>query len=147
MKMYKTTSHAKYDLKVHLIWITKYRKPVLYGQVAVELRRIVRQICEEYEVEIVKGNVAVDHVHLFVSFPPSVSISNLMKSVKGRSSHKLLSKFSDLKKKYWRQRLWARGYCAVTSGNITDEMIMQYIENQDKEQFMRDDDFRISGEL
>ena len=78
---YRKTAHATFDLKYHLVWITKYRKPVLRGEIGLRLRELVRQTCRQLDVEIVKGHVAVDHVHLLVSVPPSVSVSELMKRV------------------------------------------------------------------
>ncbi len=142
MQMYRKGSHTIYDIKYHIVWITKYRKPVLSGLVAERCREIIRQVCKEEEVEIMKGHVSKDHIHLFVSVPPTLSVSKLVQLVKGRSSRKLLQEDKNLQKQYWGQHLWARGYFVASSGNITDEMIKDYIENQDIE---KDDDFRISG--
>ena len=86
MRHYRTTAHSKYDLKVHLIFIPKYRKRVLYGQIGTGVRDLIRQICTEIDVEIISGKVAPDHVHLFVSYPPHLSVSTLMQKVKGKSS-------------------------------------------------------------
>lgn len=131
-----------YDIKYHIVWITKYRKPIMLGLVAERCRELVRQVCKENEVEIVKGHISKDHVHLFVSCPPSISVSKLVQLIKGRSSRKLLMEDKNLQKQYWGQHLWGRGYFVSSSGNITDEMIKEYIENQDVE---KDDDFRIGG--
>ena len=140
--MYRKGSHTIYDLKYHIVWITKYRKSVLSGLVAERCREIIRQVCKEEEVEIIKGHVSKDHIHLLVSVPPTLSVSKLVQLVKGRSSGKLLQEDKNLQKQYWGQHLWARGFFVASSGNITDEMIKEYIENQDIE---KDDDFRISG--
>jgi putative transposase len=143
---YRKTSHAVYDLKSHLVWITKYRKPVLRGQIGLRLRDLLRQTCETLDVYIEKGHVAVDHVHLLVSVPPMVSVSDLVQRLKGRSSRRMLDEFGELKRQFWGQHLWARGYFAASSGNVTDEIIAQYIENQGKELPDDDQDFRV-GEL
>ena len=143
---YRKTSHAVYDLKYHLVWITKYRKPVLRGEIAKRLRELVRQTCETLDVYIEKGHVASDHVHLLVSVPPQVSVSDLLQRLKGRSSRKMLDEFGELKKQFWGQHLWARGYFAASSGNVTDEIIKQYIEAQGEDLPREDTDFRI-GEL
>ncbi len=140
--MYRKGSHAIYDIKYHIVWITKYRKGVLSGLVAERTREIIRQVCKEQDVEIVKGHISMDHIHLFVSVPPNISVSKIVQLMKGRSSRKLLMEDKNLQKQYWGQHLWARGYFVVSSGNITDEMIKEYIENQDLE---KDDDFRICG--
>jgi putative transposase len=144
MKNYRKASHSVYDLKVHVVWITKYRKPVLFGNVATRVRDLIREICKTMDVEILRGHVSKDHVHVFVSFPPHVSVSDLVKRLKGKTSRKLLSEDRHLSKKFWGRHLWARGYFAASSGNVTDEVIMQYIEMQDIIECARDDDFTIS---
>ena len=144
MKNYRKTSHSVYDLKVHLVWITKYRKPVLFGNVATRLRDLVREMCKSLDVEILKGHVSKDHVHLFVSMPPYLSVSELVKRVKGKTSWKLMSENRKLSKQFWGRHLWARGYFAASSGNVTDEVIMQYIAIQDVAERAGDDDFTIS---
>ncbi len=133
MKYYRTTAHSKYDLKVHVVFIPKYRKRVLTGQIGIKARDLIRQICTEIDVQIISGKVAPDHVHLFVSFPPHLSISNMMQKIKGKSSYKIFGAFPDIRKAFWGRHFWARGYLAVSSGNITDEMIQQYIESQEGE--------------
>jgi REP-associated tyrosine transposase len=143
MKNYRKTSHSVYDLKVHVVWITKYRKPVLFGNVATRVRDLIREICKSMDIEILKGHVSKDHVHIFVSFPPYVSVSDLVKRLKGKTSRKLLSEDRQLSKKFWGRHLWARGYFAASSGNVTDEVIMEYIEMQDISERARDDDFTI----
>jgi putative transposase len=144
MKNYRKTSHSVYDLKFHLVWITKYRKPVLFGNVATRLRDLVREICKSMEVEILKGHVSKDHGHLLVSVPPYISVSELVKRVKGKTSRKLLSENRNLMKQFWGRHLWARGYFAASSGNVTDEVIMEYIAMQDIAERAGDDDFTIS---
>ena len=130
MQSYRKTSHSVYDLKVHFVWIVKYRKRMLRGPVAERTRELIREICQRHDVEIIKGHIASDHVHLLVSLPPHLSASRFMQSVKGKSSYKLLSEFAPLRKAFWGRHLWGRGYFAASSGNVTDEVIKQYIEQQ-----------------
>lgn len=146
MEHYRKTSHAVYDIKFHIVWITKYRKPVLHGEVAVRLRDLIREICKAMDVDIIKGHVSNDHVHILASVPPHVSVSTLLKRLKGRSSRKLLSEYRTLARQFWGRHLWARGYFAASSGNVTDEVIAQYIEMQDKMERGRDDDFQIGDD-
>lgn len=87
MRYYRTTAHSKYDLKVHVVFVPKYRKRVLYGMVGEKVRDMIRQICTELDVQIVSGKLAVDHVHLFVSYPPYLSVSDLVQGIKGKSSY------------------------------------------------------------
>jgi putative transposase len=143
MRRYRVGSHAKYDLKVHLVWVPKYRKRVLSGPVAVRTRDLLRQIAMENELEIISGKVATDHVHIFVSYRAHQNISQIVQWLKGTSSLLLFQEFPHLKKQYWGQHLWARGYFAVSSGNITDEMIAAYIEDQEGEPVEDDGRFQI----
>ncbi len=136
-------THSVYDIKFHFVWITKYRKPVLFGDVAIRVRDLIREICNSMDIEIIKGHVSKDHVHLFASVPPYHSVSDVMKRVKGKTSHKLLSENRMLAKKFWGRHLWARGYFAASSGNVTDEVIAEYIQLQGKQKRDRDDDFTI----
>ena len=144
MEHYRKTSHTRFDIKLHFVWITKYRKPLLSGDVGNSVRRWTRQICAELEVEIIRGHVGKDHVHLFVSVPPHVSPSQLMQRVKGKTARKLLMEFKHLKKQCWGRHVWARGFFVASSGNVTDEVIMKYIETQDME--TPDDEFRVDGD-
>ena len=143
MQNYRKTSHSVYDLKYHLVWITKYRKPVFFGDVAIRLRELIREICKSLDVEIIKCHVSKDHVHLFVSVPPQLSISKVMGRIKGKTSRKLLSEYRRLSKEFWGRHLWGRGYFAASSGNVTDEVIMQYIATQDLEERSHDGDFTL----
>ena len=142
---YRKTSHAVYDIKYHLVWITKYRKPVMRGEIGKRLRELIRQTCATLDVQIEKGHIAPDHVHLLVSVPPNVSVSELMQRVKGRSSRLMLTEYTELKKQFWGQHLWARGYFAASTENVTDEVIKQYIESQGNE-LLDDKDFKV-GDL
>ena len=143
MQHYRKTSHSVYDIKYHIVWITKYRKPILVGELARRVRELLRQICNSHDVEIVKGHVSRNHIHLFVSVPPHLSVSVLVKELKGKSSWKVMSEFKSLSKQYWGRHFWGRGYFVASSGNVTDEVIMEYIKNQDVEK-ESDDDFKIS---
>ena len=142
MQNYRKTSHTTYDCKYHIVWITKYRKKILTGEVSKRTRDILRGICKENDVEIIKGHISIDHVHLFVSVPPHLAISKLLQYLKGKSSRKLLQENKMLSKQFWGRHLWARGYFVATSGNVTDEIIMEYIENQDNK--TEDGDFTIT---
>ena len=132
-----------YDIKYHVVWSTKYRKKVLYGQVAERLRELIREICKRNEIDIIKGSISKGHLHLFISVPPFLSVSKLVQSIKGKTSFKLLSEFKELGRAFWGRHIWGRGYFAASSGNVTDEVIMEYIATQDLE--ADHDDFNISS--
>ena len=144
MENYRKTSHTTYDCKYHIVWITKYRKKVLLGLVAERTRELLRGICKEHDVEIMRGHISADHIHMFVSVPPHMAISKLVQYLKGKSSYKLLQENKQLSKLFWGRHLWGRGYFVATSGNVTDEVIMEYIKNQDSDLETRDE-FSIIG--
>lgn len=112
---------------------------VLVGE---RIRELVRQICKEHDVEILGGHVSKDHVHMFVSVPPHLAISKLVQYLKGKSSYKLMQENKQLSRMFWGRHLWARGYFVATSGNVTDEIILEYIKNQDDDP--KDEEFTIS---
>ena len=123
--------------------MTKYRYNVLTGDLAIRTRDLIRRICTEENVEILKGTVSSDHIHILVSLDPSLPVSTLVKYLKGKTSRILQMQYPDLKKRYWGQHLWARGYFAVSVGNVTSDMIKQYIEHHLEESSQGEDVFRI----
>ena len=130
MGEYRRGAHAVYDIKYHLIWITKYRYKVLRGRVAERARDLIGQSCQAREVVVVRGAVSADHVHLLVSAPPQLSPSKLVQYLKGRSSRRLQDEFGEFRKRYWGQPLWARGYFCATVGAVDEATINSYIESQ-----------------
>jgi len=130
MAEYRTSGHAIWDIKYHVVWITKYRYKMLRGEVAERARDLIRQICESREVRIVRGAISPDHVHMLVSSPPQLAPSKLVQYVKGRSSRRLQDEFPHLRKRYWGQHLWARGYFCATVGAVNEKTIREYIEGQ-----------------
>ena len=127
------------------MWIPKYRKRVLTGEVAVRVRDLIRQIALEHELVVLSGKVARDHVHVFVSYRPNQDISTIVQWLKGISSRVLLQEFPHLRKAFWGKHFWAHGYLAVSSGTLTDEMIQEYIEAQDGEPIHDDSQFPIDN--
>ncbi len=116
-------------MKVHLVWVTKYRYHVLKGDVQKRCRDILRQVCDAPDIRILKGVVSKDHIHLHISYPAKLSISEIVKRLKGRSSRMLFTEYPELKKRYWGRHFWAIGYGAWSTGNITDEMVQEYLEH------------------
>ncbi len=123
----RSNSHSVSRLSAHIVWITKYRYHVLQGDVQKRCRDLIIQVCNSENVTILKGVVSKDHVHIHVEYPPSLSISILVKKLKGRSSHHLQQEFPALKKRYWGQHFWGVGYGVWSTGNITDEMVQEYL--------------------
>ena len=111
---------------------------MLRGKVGTRLR----EVCKARDIEILQGHMRPDHVHLLLSVPPTLSPSRVMNAIKGWTSHRLMRDFRTLNRTFWGRHLWARGYFVATSGNVTDEVIMQYIADQDVEP--EDADFKVT---
>lgn len=139
MRHYCKTSHSVCDIKNHIVWITKYRKPVLVGELARRVRELLRQIFKSHVVEVFKGYVSRSRIHPLVSVPPHLSVSHLVKELKVKSSWKVMCEFKSLSKQYWGSHFFGRGYFAASSVNVTDEVIMEYVKNQEVE---LDDEFQ-----
>ena len=129
---YSTGSHTRFYHRYHVVWATKYRHKVLKGAMRERIREIIGQACAEMGVHIVKGVLARDHIHMFISVPPQIALSKVMQRIKGRSSRRVQMEFPELRKRYWGRRFWARGYFSTTSGNVTDDIILQYLELHSK---------------
>jgi putative transposase len=142
MPEYRRGPHTVYDIQYHLVWTTKYRYRILTGEIGIRLRDLIRQICMTREVVILKGHVSADHVHLLVSAPPHIAVSNMVQSLKGKSSRVLQMDYPSLRKKYWGRHLWARGFFCATVGAVTDKMVKAYIDQQ---QLPRSDSFGVEG--
>jgi len=132
MSGYRRGSHTVSRLTVHVVWVTKYRYHVLVGDVQKRCRRLLIQDLETLDIEILKGVVSKDHIHMHIEYPPKLSVSEIVKKLKGRSSRLLQHEFPHLKKRYWGQHFWATGYGAWSTGNITDEMVQEYLEHHRK---------------
>ena len=141
---YRYGSHTVFSIEYHFVWVTKYRYKVLTSEVALRVRELVRQTCESFEIQIIKGVVSKDHVHIFVSAPPTMAPSEIVRRIKGRSASKLFAEFPHLRKRFWGRHFWARGYFCATSGNVTDEMIKTYLEHHFEPQ--KNDDFRTESD-
>lgn len=128
----KSLSHAKYKCQYHIVFIPKYRRKKLYGQLRGDVREIIRVLCAYKKIEILAGAVCADHVHLCVTIPPKMSVSDFVGYLKGKSALMIFDKYPEQGSK-WDRAFWARGYYCVTVGNITEAAVKKYIEEQQKE--------------
>ena len=128
MTGYRHGAHTVYHHRYHIVWITKYRYRVLTGEVGMRIRTLIAQSAETHSIRIVNGVLSGDHVHLFVEIPPHISVSDFVKSAKGRSSRKIQQEFPHIRKRYWGRHFWGRGFFSTTSGNVTDDVINAYID-------------------
>jgi putative transposase len=129
----------------HIVWITKYRKKVLVDDIGLRCRDIVRQICNTEKIEIVKGAIGSDHVHILLSIPPYMAVSRIVQQLKGETSRKLQMEFPQLKKVFWGQHFWQIGYFCSTTGSVTEQTVRDYIAQQGKKEEDDDRTFLVLG--
>ena len=125
----RSGNHTISQLQVHIVWVTKYRYHVLKGDVQKRCRDLIIQVCDAEDIRILKGVVSKDHVHMHIEYPPSMSVSDIVKKLKGRTSRKLQMEFKELSKRYWGKHLWAIGYGVWSTGNVTQDMVDEYLEH------------------
>ena len=121
-------SHTKWDCIYHVVFIPKYRRKVMYGELRSDIREIIKKLCEYKEVAIVEGSVCVDHIHLCVKIPPKLSVSEFMGYLKGKSALMIFDRHPEFRQK-GNRHFWAKGYYVNTVGR-NEEEIKKYIKNQ-----------------
>ena len=142
MRDNRHSGHTITRLTAHLVWGTKYRYHVLTGDIKVRCRDLLVQICDAEDVRILKGVVSKDHVHMHIEYPPSKSLADLVKRLKGRTSRRLQEEYPALRQRYWGRHFWAIGYGAWSTGNVSETVVQEYLEhhrqpsNEDNESFI-----------
>ena len=130
-------AHCKWECQYHIVFIPKFRRKKLYGMVKDDVRDIIKTLCSYKKVEIIAGAVCADHVHLYVSIPPKLSISDFVGYLKGKSALMIFDKHPELGSK-WDRSFWARGYYVATVGNVNEETVKEYIRRQTEESMSED---------
>jgi len=125
----RRTAHAVYDTKYHLVWAPKYRRWIKREDIREKVKEIFREVAERHEYEIEEVNVAPDHVHIFLSFPPRYSIAHVVGVLKSISAAEVFEEFPEVKKELWGGEFWEDGYFARTVGDkVTADLIKRYIK-------------------
>ncbi len=122
-------THTKYNCTYHIVFVPKYRRKVMYGQLKQEVGQILSTVCKITGIQLIKGGVCPDHVHMYISIPPKMSLSSVMSKLKGKSALMIFDRHPEYRDKYGRH-FWARGYYAETVGQVNEDTIMKYIEEQ-----------------
>ena len=131
----RTTKHAIYELKYHFVWIPKYRKKLLTGEVAHFTKRVFEQIAQEYGWEVVEISIQADHVHLFLHVPPKYAPARVVQIMKSISAREIFDEFPRLRKRLWAGEFWSDGYFVRSAGDqVTTDMIERYIRYQQTDQ-------------
>ena len=125
----KTTAHSTYRCQYHIVFAPKFRRKEIYGKLRKDIGEILRKLCEQKKVEIIEAEACSDHIHMLVSIPPYLSVSQFMGYLKGKSSLMIFDRHANLKYKYGSRHFWCRGYYADTVGR-NKKVIAEYIKNQ-----------------
>jgi putative transposase len=142
MSKYKTLQHTEWDCKYHVIFIPKYRRKVLYGQIRRELGDVFRRLARQKESEIEEGHLVADHVHMMISIPPKYAVAQVIGFIKGKSAIHIARHFGERRRNFGGHHFWARGYFASTVGR-DEEVIRRYIRRQEAED-QRQDQLKLS---
>ena len=130
-------SHTRWNCKYHIVFIPKYRRKEIYGKIRIDIGRIIRQLCEYKDVEILEAHAMSDHIHMLVRIPPKISVSGFMGYLKGKSSLMIFERHANLKYKHGNRNFWAKGYFVSTVG-LDTKKVQEYIRDQEKEDLMTD---------
>lgn len=133
----KSLSHSKWRCKYHIVFAPKYRRQIVYGQLKVDIGKILRSLCERKGVNIISAECCPDHIHMLVEIPPHMSVSSFMGYLKSKSSLMIFDRHANLKYKYGNRHFWCRGYYVDTVGK-NEKAIREYIDNQLQEDIMAD---------
>lgn len=139
MKDINSLSHSRWRCKYHIVFAPKYRRQVIYGKIKADVGKILRELCERKGVEIEAAECCKDHIHMLVSIPPHLSVSQFMGYLKSKSSLMIFDRHANLKYKYGNRHFWCRGYFVDTVGKY-ETAIREYINNQRTEDIMNDSD-------
>ena len=134
---FQTSSHTKYD--IHLVWITKYWYKII--SIGERLIEIFRTVCKN--LKVISGAVSPDHIYIYLSIRPDISISKVAQLLKGISSNTIMREFPEINKRYWGRHFWARGYFVSSVGHIDEDVIRKYIENHNSDD-ISDDTFKLN---
>ena len=137
MSNYRTLQHTEWECKYHIVFIPKYRRKVLYGELRKHLGEIIRRLARQKECEIEEGHLMSDHVHIMISIPPKYAVAQVMGYIKGKSAIHIARQFGGIRRNFTGQSFWARGYFVSTVGR-DEEVIRQYIQHQETEDRRQD---------
>lgn len=128
----KTTKHSKYNINYHIVFCPKYRHSIFKDKLKSELLSCFKRVCINYGYELIEQEIMPDHVHLFISSPPTVAPVDIVRKLKSISANHIFKTFPNLKKaKFWGSGLWSRGYYVGTAGTVSSKTIQRYIQNQE----------------
>jgi len=128
----KSLAHTKWNCKYHIVFTPKFRRKIIYGKLKKEIGEILRELCRWKQVEIIEANACIDHIHMYVSIPPKISVSGFMGFLKGKSTLLIFERHAQLKYKFGNRTFWSRGYYVTTVGR-NEKAVTEYVRNQERE--------------
>ena len=131
MNDYNKLKHTTWECKYHLVWIPKYRKKIIYGQLRKYLGEILKELALQRESKIIEGHLMGDHVHILISIPPKYSVSQVVGYIKGKSAIHIARTYAGRRHNFVGQSFWARGYFVSTVGR-NEEIVKKYIKKQEE---------------
>ncbi len=133
MREWQSQSHVRWYCRYHIVFVPKYRKRAIFGQLRKDIGRIFRELCQQQGVELVEGHAMGDHVHMCLSIPPKYSVAHTVGFLKGKSAIRIHREYLGKQRNFTGFHFWARGYCASTVG-LDEDVIRAYIRGQEKEE-------------
>ena len=133
MREWQSQSHVRWYCRYHVVWVPKYRKRAIFGEMRRGVGRIVRELCQRHGVELVEGHALSDHVHVLLGIPPKVSVANTVGFLKGKSAIRIHREYLGRQRNFTGYHCWARGYCVSTVG-VAEEVIRDYIRKQEADE-------------
>ena len=133
MREWRSQSHVRWYCRYHIIIVPKYRKRRIFGRLRREIGSILRELCQQYGVELIEGNARPDHIHLCLSIPPKFSVANTMGFLKGKSAIRIHREYLGRERNFKGFHFWAKGYC-VSSIGLDEQVIREYIRTQEEEE-------------
>ena len=128
----QSLAHTKWECKYHVVWIPKYRRKKLFGELRKELGPVLRELAKQKGSEIIEGKLLLDHVHILIAIPPKYAVSQVIGYIKGKSAIHIARNYVGRRKNFTGEHFWARGYYVSTVG-LDEGMVRQYIQQQEAE--------------
>ena len=133
MREWQSHSRVRWYCRYHVVWVPKYRKRVIFGQMRRGIGRIVRELCQRHGVELIEGHALSDYVHILLGIPPKFSVANTVGCLKGKSAIRIHREYLGRQRNVTGYHFWARGYCVSTVG-LAEEVIRDYIRKQEADE-------------
>lgn len=134
----QSIAHTRWNCTYHIVFIPKYRRKMMYGELKQDIVEIIKKLCEMKQVSLIDGRVCSDHIHLYLGIPPKISVSEFMSYLKGKSTLMLFDRHPEYRSKKSDRHFWARGYYVRTIGNVDEETVRKYIQEQEENDKMSD---------